>query len=120
MKNLFNKTAVLFCLTLVFTLFSYNTAEAQSDNANVVTIDNGQTWVWIADNCAAPLVEAESARVQSSKHFYHVTTTFQLPEGHCDIPEKGSVTVRYDENNWATITSKGKVKAKNMYNKKDF
>jgi len=120
MKNLFNKTAVLFCLTLVFTLFSYNTAIAQSDNANVVTIDNGQTWVWQADNCSAPLVEAESTRIQTSKHFIHVTVFIQLPEGHCDIPEKGSVTTRYNANTWSTVSSKGKVMAKFRINKKDY
>ena len=116
MKKNLNKTAVLFCLTLVFTLFSYNTAEAQSDNANVVTIDNGQSWVWIADNCDADWVPAESARVQYSNNFYHVTTRYQLPEGHCDIPEKGSVITRYGPGSWAKISSNGKVVAKIMYN----
>ena len=66
MKNSINKTAVLFCLTLVFALFSYSTAEAQSENANVVTIDNGQTWYWAPDNCIAPWVLAESTRIQYS------------------------------------------------------
>jgi len=115
MKNLFKKTTVLFCLTLVFSLFSYNTAEAQSDNANVVTIDNGQTWGWFADNCSAPIVIAESARVQYSANFYHVKTTYQLPEGHCDIKERTYV-IHYGPGSWAKISANGKVMAKIMYN----
>ena len=120
MKNLFKKTAVLFCLTLVFTLFSYTTAEAQSENANVVTIDDGITFAWAADNCDAPWVLPESQRTQYSNHFYHVTLFFQLPEGHCDIPEKGSVVKHYDEWSWAKISSNGKVMTKIRYNKKDY
>lgn len=120
MKNSINKTAVLFCLTLVFALFSYSTVEAQSENANIVTIDNGQTWIWIADNCIAPYVLSESVRIQTSNNFGHATMFFQLPEGHCDIPEKGAYVIHYDENNWAKINSNGKVMGKIIINKKDW
>jgi len=86
-------------------------------NGNVVTIDNGQSWVWFADNCNAPWVPATSARVQTATNgFWNVTVTFQLPEGHCDIPAIGARVTHYSENSWAIVTSDGKVIAKIVYN----
>ena len=90
---------------------------SNNGNGNVVTIDNGQTWVWQADNCSAPLVPATSTRVQvATSGFWNVTSTFQLPEGHCDIPAIGASVTHYDENSWAIVTSDGKVIAKIVYN----
>ncbi len=84
---------------------------------NVVTIDNGQTWSWQADNCIAPLVSSTSARIQTATSgFWNVTTTFQLPEGHCDIPATGATVVHYTEDSWAIINSNGYVIAKIVYN----
>lgn len=90
---------------------------SNNGNGNVVTIDNGQTWIWIADNCSAPWVPATSTRVQTATNgFWNVTVTFQLPEGHCDIPAIGASVTHYDENSWSIVNSNGKVTAKIVYN----
>jgi len=92
-------------------------AASNQGNGNVVTIDNGQTWIWIADNCIAPWVPATSTRVQTATNgLLNVTSTFQLPEGHCDIPAIGAKVVHYSEDSWAIINSNGKVVAKIVYN----
>lgn len=90
---------------------------SNNGNGNVVTIDNGQSWIWIADNCSAPWVPSTSARVQTATNgFWNVTVTFQLPEGHCDIPAIGARVTHYSEDSWAIINSNGKVIAKIVYN----
>ena len=90
---------------------------SNNGNGNVVTIDNGQSWVWLADNCAAPNVPATSARVQTATNgFWNVTVTFQLPEGHCDVPAIGAKVTHYSANSWAIINSNGKAIAKIVYN----
>jgi len=95
----------------------YESTTSNQGNGNVVTIDNGQTWVWLADNCNAPWVPSTSTRVQTTTNgFWNVTSTFQLPEGHCDIPSEGAKVVHYDADSWAIINSNGKVIAKIVYN----
>jgi len=84
---------------------------------NVVTIDNGQTWIWLADNCNAAWVPSTSARVQTSTNgFLNITLNFQLPAGHCDIPANGAIVKHYTEDSWAIINSNGRVVAKIVYN----
>lgn len=89
-------------------------------NGNIVTIDNGQTWYWQADNCDAPLVVATSTRVQSATNgFFSADVSFQLPEGHCDIPAKGAKVTHYDENSWSIVNSNGKVTGKVLFRPSD-
>lgn len=125
--NVIPGIALLFSIVLVSGSFTNpvyenkNVATVTTTNqgvGNVVTIDNGQTWLWQADNCfAAPLVPSTSARVQTATNgFRNVTTTFQLPEGHCDIPATGATVVHYTEYSWAIINSNGFVMAKIVYN----
>ena len=108
----------LFSVALILSSFTHQGNQSGNNGqGNVVTIDNGQTWVWFADNCNAPLVPSTSARLQTtSKGFVNVTVTFQLPEGHCDIPAKGAKVVHYSPDSWAVINSNGKVNAKIVYN----
>lgn len=98
--------------------FYYNKGTTLNNGVgNVVTIDNGQTWVWIADNCNAPWVLSTDSRVQTATNgFFHVTSTFQLPPGHCDIPSSGAIVKQYSPESWAIINSNGKVIAKIVYN----
>jgi len=108
--------ASLFIFTCVLTSFSGFT-KTNNGNGNVITIDNGLTYVWRADNCDAALVPSTSARVQrSSDGFFSLDVTFQLPEGHCDIPANGATVTHYDSDSWAVINSNGFVKAKVVYN----
>lgn len=98
-------------------LNSDQSTPSNQGNGNIVTIDNGQTWIWIADNCFAPYVQSTSARVQSTTNgFYNLTIKFQLPEGHCDIPAIGAKVTHYGEDSWAIVNSKGEVTAKIVYN----
>ena len=112
MKNLKNTFLVLtfVATTLLFGSFT----PPNNGNGNIITIDNGQSWIWTADNCNdAPAVPATSVRVMTSSNgFYHVTFKTQLPEGHCDIPAKGAVVTHYGPDSWSIVTSKGKVNAK--------
>jgi hypothetical protein len=135
--NLIFGVVMLFTIALVFSSFTnsldVNAKQANVDectdlnndqgttsnqgNGNVVTIDNGQTWVWIADNCVAPVVPSTTARIQSATNgFLNITVTFDLPEGHCDIPAIGAKVTHYSEDSWAIINSNGKVTAKIVYN----
>jgi len=99
------------------TINNDNATPSNNGKGNVVTIDNGQTWIWIADNCVAPVVPSTSVRIQTSTNgFFHATLTFQLPEGHCDIPAKGARITHYDEDSWAIVNSNGKATAKIVYN----
>jgi hypothetical protein len=111
-KFMFFATALIFTCTM-----SSFSGATNNGNGNVITIDNGVSYVWRADNCDADLVPSTSARQQSSYNgFFSVDVTFQLPEGHCDIPERGATVVHYDSDNWAIINSKGFVKAKVIIN----
>ncbi|HAQ21868.1 MAG TPA: hypothetical protein DCR40_21960 [Prolixibacteraceae bacterium] len=96
-----------------------NGTNSNNGNGNVVTIDNGQTWWWRPDapGCTTAWIPSTSARVQTTTNgFWNVTVTFQLPEGHCDIPAKGATVTHYSEDSWAIINSNGKVTAKIVYN----
>ena len=85
-----------------------------NDHRNIVSFDDGLTYVWRADNCVAPYVSALTTRsMTSSKGFHMVDVTFQLPQGHCDIPARGTTVTRYDgQNQWAVIHSDGFVQGK--------
>ncbi len=84
---------------------------------NVVTIDNGQTWYWIADNCVAPWIPITDVRVQTATNgFWNVTFHFDLPAGHCDIPAKGATVTHYNADSWAIVNSNGKVNGKIVIN----
>lgn len=114
--NLTLGVVVLFSVLLSFSSFS----TSNSGNGNVVTIDNGQTWIWIADNCSAPWVYSTSARVQSATNgFFSADVDFQLPDGHCDIPAKGAKVTHYNDNSWSIVNSNGKVQAKILFRPND-
>ena len=118
MKILRNSLMIvaLFSVTLFFSSFTQSNND--NGNGNIVTIDNGQTWWWAPDDtsCGDAWVPSTSARVQSAtKGFWSLTVTFQLPEGHCDIPEKGARVTHYDSNSWSIINSKGVVKGKIIF-----
>ncbi len=86
--------------------------EADNDR-NIVIIDNGRTFGWSADNCDAPMVMSTSARLQlMSNGFVMLDIVWQLPEGHCDIPERGAVVTRYDDLERSVITPDGLVHGK--------
>jgi hypothetical protein len=100
-----------FIAALVSILCSF-----QPDNShrNIITFDDGLSWVWKADNCTAGYVPALSTRSMiSSKGFHMVDLTFQLPAGHCDIPTRGTTVTRYEgQNQWAVIHADGFVQGK--------
>ena len=85
-----------------------------NSHGNIITIGDGQTYYWRADNCIAAYVPAlTERRMSSSKGFYMVDVTFQLPQGHCDIPARGTTVTRYSsEDQWAVIHSDGFVQGK--------
>ena len=96
---------------LMSVLFSFKT---KSDQGNIITIDDGVTYYWRADNCVATYVPALTQRsMTSAKGFYMVDVTFQLPHGHCDIPAKGTKVTRYSgQDQRAVIHSDGFVQGK--------
>lgn len=108
MKKLFSY-GVIFALMSV--LFSF---KSKSDQGNIITIDDGLTYYWRADNCVATYVAALTQRsITSSKGFYMVDVTFQLPQGHCDIPARGTIVTRYSgQDQRAVIHSDGFVQGK--------
>ena len=107
--------AAAFLLTA--TLSSFDSSNSNNGNGNIITIENGVAYVWQADNCSADLVPSTSARRQrSSNGFLSIDVTFQLPEGHCDIPERGASVRHYSDNSWAIVNSNGFVKAKVIVN----
>ena len=101
--------ASIFILAGVLCSFNPGT-----DHRNIITIGSGQTYYWRADNCIAPFVPAlTERRMASSKGFYMVDVTFQLPEGHCDIPPRGTTVTRYEGlDQRAVIHSDGFVQGK--------
>lgn len=110
MKKLFGFASILF-FSLALSSFS-GFIKANNGQGNVITIEDG-SYVWRADNCISPFIPALSSRVQKSTDgFFSVDATFQLPEGHCDIPAKGATVTHYDSNSWAIINSNGFVRAK--------
>lgn len=97
-----------------------NGINSNNGNGNIVTIDNGQTWIWMADNCTAAYVPSTSVRVQTATNgFLNITLSFQLPEGHCDIPATGATVTHYGDDSWAIVNSNGKVTAKIIYRPND-
>ena len=100
---------VIFALMSV--LFSF---KSKNDHGNIITIDDGITYYWRADNCVATYVPALTQRsMTSSKGFYMVDVTFQLPQGHCDIPSRGTTVTRYSgQDQRAVIHSDGFVQGK--------
>jgi hypothetical protein len=108
MKNLISYTLV-FVFACVLSAF-----KPGNDNANIITFGEGQIYFWRADNCTAPLIPAlTERRMTSSKGFFMVDVTFQLPEGHCDIPSRGTIFRRYEGlDQWAVIHSDGSVRGK--------
>ena len=84
------------------------------DHRNIISFDDGLSYAWRADNCVAALVPALTTRsMTSSKGFHMVDVTFQLPQGHCDIPARGTTVTRYlGENQWAVIHADGFVQGK--------
>lgn len=114
MKYLRNSLIIVALFSLTLFLSSFDSSN--NGNGNIVTVDNGQTWWWAPDNCATAWIASSSARVQSATNgFFSLTVTFQLPEGHCDIPERGAVVTHYDANSWSIVNSKGKVKGKIIF-----
>jgi hypothetical protein len=102
-------SAFVSVLVLVALLSSFK----PENQGNIITFNNGVTYFWKADNCIAPFVAASSQRdMKSSKGFLMVDITFQLPEGHCDIPARGTTVTRYDSEQWAIIHSNGIVQGK--------
>ena len=126
LKKLLNGTGLVVLLCLMLSLFVSNTVQAQDNNGNVVThyVHVDGQWGWLPDNCSAedwPLVPAVITREWwDVKNFWHVTGFVQLPEGHCDIPEKGAVVTHYDRFNWSVINSNGKLMFKVRYHANDF
>lgn len=108
MKNI---ASYLLILVLAGTLSSFKPG---NDHANIITFGEGQIYYWKPDNCTAPYVPAlTERRMSSSKGFYMVDVTFQLPEGHCDIPPRGTLFKRYEgQDQWAVIHSDGFVQGK--------
>jgi hypothetical protein len=100
----------LFIFAFVGVLSSFKAG----NHGNIITFDNGVNYFWKADNCIAPYIPALSQRdMKSSKGFYMVDVTFQLPEGHCDIPARGTTVTRYEgQDQWAVIHHDGLVKGK--------
>jgi hypothetical protein len=108
MKKIAAYSAILLLAALL-------TSFTPPGNGNIITFDNGANYFWKADNCIAPLVPHTSQRdMKSSKGFFMVDVTFQLPAGHCDIPARGTTTTRYalEPEQWAVIHSDGRVIAK--------
>jgi hypothetical protein len=104
-------TIYFFIFLLAGVLFSF-----KPDNTprNIITFDDGLTYYWRADNCVAPYVPALTQRsMRSTKGFYMVDITFQLPQGHCDIPSRGTAVTRYiSGDEWAVIQTDGLVRGK--------
>lgn len=101
----------LSVLVLIGVLSSFKPGNS---HGNIITIDDGITYYWRADNCTASYVPASTQRrMSSSKGFYMVDVTFQLPQGHCDIPSRGTTVTRYSgQDQWAVIHSDGFVQGK--------
>lgn len=100
---------------LIFALVGFlSSFKSKSDQGNIITFDDGLTYYWRADNCVAAFVPASTQRsMKSSKGFYMVDVTFQLPAGHCDIPPRGTTVTRYDTGDqWAVIQADGSVRGK--------
>lgn len=124
MKKISSSLFIVTLVTVFFALSSFtnpgNGSAGDKGKGNVVTPDEGWSWYWVADNCDAESVPASSSRSQTATNgFVNVTTTFHLPEGHCDIPETGATVVHYDEDSWAVINSNGTVHAKIVYKPND-
>ena len=90
MKNfikLISSAALLVMFSLA--LSSYDTVQQPADdpgNGTVVEVIKGQLWVLYS---CGPDVYTEKTTTQIKDGVVHIRTViFQLPEGHCAIPEK--------------------------------
>lgn len=133
-KKLLNGTGLIVLLCLMMSLFVSNTVQAQDNNGTIVTklvlVDGENGWGWIPDNCdrsESGFVPATIARIFYSDKpgypygkFYFATGFFQLPEGHCDIPENGAVVTWYSSVEWSKIDSNGKGMFKIVWNPNRF
>ncbi len=113
MKHFIKSLTLCAIMIGAFSFSSFTVAENNNGNGQIVTIIDGAVFGWVADNCDAPIVPSTSARAMLvTNGFRNFTITFQLPEGHCDIPEKGATVTRYSETTWSVINSNGFVMAK--------
>jgi hypothetical protein len=107
------KKIATYLLTFVL-IGGLSSFKPDNDHRNIITVNGGTNWVWRADNCSAPTVSALTVRqMASSKGFFMVDVTFQLPQGHCDIPPRGTIVRHYEgQDQMAVIHSDGLVRGK--------
>ena len=109
-----------FCLTTLilaigFFISSFKSAPANDNNGVIVSITKGQFWGYRA--CGQLVTTKQTFRQNKNQKVHLITLVFELPEGHCMIPEKKAFKINLDGFD-AVFTPSGKLIAKYIDNSK--
>lgn len=118
MKKLIKITsgvAFMFLLALALSSFS-STTETVDENPGGVEVVKDGVRCYQSFNCGG-LNCSEKQTLQYKNGELHMRTTiYQLPPGHCDIPEGRALVTNPSEGYRVIYTPSGKVIAKRIYN----
>jgi hypothetical protein len=108
-------SGALLILSLAFFLSSFNSPQTNDNNGVIVTITKGQFWSYRA--CGQWVTSSSSFRQNKGSKIHLITLIFDLPEGHCMIPENKAVKTTIGDFD-VVFTPSGKLIAKYIDNSK--
>ncbi|MCK0179307.1 hypothetical protein MWU50_08405 [Flavobacteriaceae bacterium S0862] len=117
MKKLIKITsgvALMFALVLTFSSFNSNSVEP--DNNSGVEIVKDGVRCYQSATCGDISCSIKQTLQYKGGDLHMRTTIYQLPPGHCDIPDKNARVERPWDGYWVIYTPSGKVIAKEVYN----
>ena len=116
MKKLIKITsgvALMFMLVFTLSSFSSNTEVEEDNNGTIVEVIKGQQWNYYA--CGEVVSTTKTTRQFKNGEVHMITLVFQLPDGHCSIPERGAN--KYESGPWTiNVTPSGTMIAKQVNN----
>ena len=100
---------------LAFTISSLNSKPVVNNNGVIVSITKGQFWSYRA--CGQWVTSSQSFRQNKNQKIHLITLIFDLPKGHCMIPEKKAVKTTIGDFD-VVFTPSGRLIAKYVDNSK--
>jgi len=120
MKKLIKITSgVALTFLFVFTLSSFNSINENNeilDNNSGVEIEKDGERCYQSATCGDITCSIKQTLQLKGGDLHMRTTIYQLPPGHCDIPDRKARVERPWDGYWVIYTPSGRVIAKEVYN----
>jgi hypothetical protein len=109
-------SGVTLMFLLVFTLSSFNSKYETLDNNSGVEIEKDGVRCYQSATCGDISCSIKQTLQYKGGDLHMRTTIYQLPPGHCDIPDRNARVERPWDGYWVVYTPSGRVIAKEVYN----